>query len=100
MPIKRRESKHRMHRITPEAIAAFEAGDYHGLHNALGLFPHESSPLPADITALGVRQGEPPDWMTNAGTIADYRQAQALQRELIAAGATTPEAELVDDEGG
>ncbi len=56
MPVKRRTLKGTPHRITPEAVDAFRAGDYLGLHRALGLAPWETSPLPSDVTALGVRQ--------------------------------------------
>lgn len=45
MPVKRRIAKVRDHRVTPEAIAAFRAGDERGLHAALGLRPWEASPL-------------------------------------------------------
>ena len=55
MPIKRRLSKGRAHRITPEAIAAFEAGDRMALHRALGLGPWMPSPLETDGP-------EPPTW--------------------------------------
>ena len=34
MPIKRRLSKVKGHRITPEVIEAFKARDYHALHAA------------------------------------------------------------------
>ena len=50
------------------------------LHNALGLMPWEASPLPDEITSLGVDQGEPPSWITRyPDRLADYRQAQELQ---------------------
>ena len=45
MPIKR--TRGRLHRITAEALAAFEAGDWAALHRALGLKPWECSPLDA-----------------------------------------------------
>ena len=83
MPVKRRASKQLRHRITPEAVEAYRAGDYMQLHRALGLMPWECSPLPDEITALGVDQGDPPDWMEPfPHRVADYRQAQELQRQL------------------
>lgn len=85
MPVKRRLPKSREHRVTPEAIAAFEAGDYHGLHRALGLRPWEESPLPASITALGVDPDSRPDWATDF-----WPRAVELQGELLAAGARMP----------
>ena len=51
MPVKLRLSKSRAHRITPEAIAAFQAGDRMALHRALGalcLGPWMPSPLETD----------------------------------------------------
>jgi hypothetical protein len=47
MPTKRRVEKTRPHRITPEALAAFDAGDHMRLHRALGLRPWQPSPLEA-----------------------------------------------------
>ena len=35
MPAKRRTTKHPQHRITDDAIAAYVAGDFVGLHSAL-----------------------------------------------------------------
>jgi len=84
MPVKRRQSKGARHRITPEAVEAFRAGDYSGLHRALGLRPWETSPLPVSVTALGVDQGDPPAWMTTEHH-TDWQQAQALQRRLLEA---------------
>ena len=48
MPVKRRGSKARQHRVTPEAVEAFERGDWMGLHRALGLRPWQMSPLDVD----------------------------------------------------
>ncbi len=85
MPVKRRVSKATSHRITPSAVAAYEAGDYIALHLALGLKPWQPSPLPLDVTPLGVDQDEPPDYVAGPIQVAAWRQAQALQRELRAA---------------
>ena len=45
MPIKRRASKVREYRITPEAIEAFRAEDSQALHRALGLPLYMPCPL-------------------------------------------------------
>ena len=83
MPVKRRAAKERRHRITQEAVEAYVARDFHRLHAALGLFPWELSPLPAETCGLGSIKGEPPAWMLEMPDRgADYRQAQELQREL------------------
>ena len=62
-------------RISPEAIAAFQAADYSALHLALSLPPWARSPLPREITSFGVSDDD------------DLRDDQAikLQRELLAA---------------
>ena len=88
MPVKRRLSKERPHRITPEAVEAFEAGDYMALHRALGLAPWEASPLPASITPLGVDPKGPKQWGDSQGNIESWSQAVELQRELQAAAGT------------
>ncbi|WP_214471076.1 hypothetical protein [Mesorhizobium sp. dw_380] len=46
--MKRRLSKTKTVKITPEAVAAFEAGDRQTLHHALGLRPWEPNPLEID----------------------------------------------------
>jgi hypothetical protein len=71
-------------RITPEAIAAWQACDFHALHCALGLRVWEASPLPTEITSLGVDADYvlPP----NASPWEQTRvQAAKLQRELLKA---------------
>lgn len=73
MPVKRRASKHREHRITPEAVEAFRAGDYTALHRALNLRPWEDSPLDVDFDP-------PPDWANDS-----WPQAVELRRELMEA---------------
>ena len=84
MPVKRRTAKGRAHRITPEAVEAFKAGDFLALHQALGLKPWEVSPLPLNIEPLGCdqtsREGEQP-----SGWFASWEQAQELQRLLMKA---------------
>lgn len=69
--------------ITDEVVSAFKAGDYLALHRALGLAPHQCSPLPDTITALGVSQDPPPDWMTDERERSDWRNAQMLQAQLL-----------------
>ncbi|MDB5575858.1 MAG: hypothetical protein JWR80_1034 [Bradyrhizobium sp.] len=54
MPARRRNRKDREHRITDAAVAAFKAGDYHGLHAALGLKPWQPSPLDPPCVADNV----------------------------------------------
>lgn len=66
MPVKKRNAKVRAHRITPEAVAAFKAGDSMALDRALGLRPWEPSPLETD-------DPEPPTWARNLNNV--YGQA-------------------------
>lgn len=68
--------------LTPDVIAAWKAADFTALHSALGLSPWNVSPLPGEIIELGVDQGEPREWMGSAQQ-RDWRNAQALQRELL-----------------
>ena len=81
MPVKRRTVKGRVHRITPEAVEAYRAGDYIALHMALGLRPWEVSPLPLSVTSLGCDQSLPRD-REPSGWFASWEQAQELQRLL------------------
>jgi hypothetical protein len=74
MPLKRRLPKGREHRITPEAVVAFVAGDDMALHRALGLRPWERSPLDVD-------DGPCPDWGGDQWR-ASWEQAQELRRQL------------------
>jgi hypothetical protein len=88
VPRKFHLDKSRQYRLTPAAIEAFKAGDYHRLHQALGLGPWEPSPLPVEIIgALGVRPGDPPNWPgadNDLWVTRGWPKAQALQRELLA----------------
>jgi hypothetical protein len=70
-------------RITPEAIAAWQAADFTALHRALGLKPWEPSPLPAEITALGCSQDEGPIGDSTRFWNGALPKAQALQRQLL-----------------
>ena len=81
MPIKRRVSKTLRHRITPDAIEAFIAGDYMALHRALGLAPWEMSPLPAASNALGADPDDPPPG-DGTGWYDSWPLAMELQRAL------------------
>src|SRR5689334_2775915 len=84
MPIKRRRAKEREHRITPEVIAAWEAADFSALHAALDLKPWEASPLPREITALGVSQSDVADPTRWADLWNEsITQAVELQRQLL-----------------
>jgi len=90
MPVKRRLGKAREHRITPEAVAAFMAGDFTRLHRALGLKPWEPSPLPRDIEPLGVDEGPGPQNRTSWAEA--WPKVQELQRVLIEAAGGRPRA--------
>ena len=78
-PLRRGE---RARRISPRAEAAWRSCDYHGLHKALGLGPHETSPLPHEVMALGCYQGEPPEWMSSEQW-PNWHQAVELQKQLL-----------------
>jgi hypothetical protein len=76
MPVKRRTAKTRDHRITDEAIAAFKAADWMGLHRALGLKPWMPSPL--DTTT-----DQPPSWCSpHDGWGEFWVMVRALRLEL------------------
>jgi hypothetical protein len=73
-------------RLTPEAIAAWQACDARALACALGLdFFGEPSPLPAEIGASGVSEDMPPQPNSDRCWDAAYPKILALQRELLAA---------------
>ena len=77
MPSKRRVTKSREYRITPEALAAFKAGDSIRLHRALGLRPWQPSPLDAD--------DGPPPWPPGSSGREFWPLACDLRAELVAA---------------
>lgn len=83
MPVKKRSAKVRPHRITPDAIAAFKAGDVSALHLALKLGPWVPSPL-------DVEPDEPSPYPAGTGGAEYWPLAQELRRELIDAGAKAP----------
>ena len=72
----------RLFEISPEAIAAYEAGDFHALHRALDLRTWEISPLPIEVSALGVDPDDRPDDRDGSPWAASWRQAMELQRRL------------------
>jgi len=47
MPARRANTRRAENAITPEAVAAYRAGDHLALHRALGLKPWQVSPLGA-----------------------------------------------------
>ena len=72
MPVKQRPHKARRHRITPEAVEAFVAGERTTLHRALDLRPWQPSPLETDADA-------PPGWSRPGGP---WHDAWGLVRGL------------------
>ena len=71
-------------RITAEAVSAFKARDFHGLHRALLLAPWSPSPLPESVEPLGVDPDNPPRADGTAWAEA-WPKVVELQRELMAA---------------
>jgi hypothetical protein len=69
-------------RITAAAIDAWRRCDYLALHAALGLHPGHRSPLPIEITALGVSEDSDRAGVT-AGALS-VLPALEQQRELLA----------------
>jgi hypothetical protein len=69
-------------RITPEIISAWKRVDFMALHRLLGLKSWQSSPLPYEITALGVSQDDTPD---NCSSTWDESMPKAitLQKQLL-----------------
>lgn len=86
MPTNRtRRSRHRAaDALTPEAVLAWQRGDFHALAAALSLLPCSPHPWPLSMTALGWNQGPCP---ANAGPLwrAGWPRAQELQRALYEA---------------
>jgi hypothetical protein len=77
-PLKRRVNR----RISEEAIAAWKAGDWSRLHDALDLLPCEMSPLPSSMTAYGCPETPPAEPITIMD--GSWQQAKDLQAELMA----------------
>jgi len=83
-PVNRR----RIRQLSPEVIAAWTACDFHALHRALGLGPADSSPLPYEVTALGVGDDddlplEPNHPRSNGPWARSLKTAVTLQRQLL-----------------
>lgn len=76
MPVKLRRPKRAEYPITVEAVAAYRAGDWLGLHRALGLKPWQPSPLDA--------VGECP-WNGNSAGATFWPLAVELRAELESA---------------
>jgi hypothetical protein len=70
--------------LSEAAIAAWRAGDFHGLARALELVPFKPHPWPLELTALGCDQGPVP---ADAGELwrQGWPRAQLLQRALLEA---------------
>jgi hypothetical protein len=84
MPTKRRKLTARPIGISPRAIEAWQAGDVHGCHQALGIWPWDHSPF-------HVTSAEPPQWLVDrdigssdaiAG-VENWRRAWSLRTALI-----------------
>jgi len=78
MPVKRRKSKIRAHRLTPEVFAAFDAGDEWTLRRALHLPPWHASPLQTDLAAPAPYNPEGCWAMTRPAALE-------MRREILAA---------------
>ena len=83
-PVNRR----RIRQLSPEVIATWTACDFHALHRALGLGPADSSPLPYEVTALGVGDDddlplEPNHPRSNGPWARSLKTAVTLQRQLL-----------------
>lgn len=63
-------------RITPEALQAWRAGDWHGLFRALHLPPWHYPPYLVDL------QGDPPDYEPGSAYVETWSTARDLRLEL------------------
>jgi hypothetical protein len=70
-------------RITPEAIAAWEAADYLALHVALSLHPGHPSPLPLAYHPLGVDPKRQCPWPEGKAGNVGWQDALGLQAEFL-----------------
>ena len=77
MPVKLRLVKAKAHRVTPEAIAAFDRGYRMGLHRVLGLKPWQPSPFDIDGAT-------PPAWSRAGPWRDDWALVATLRAELEA----------------
>ena len=83
VPAKRTRAKSRGHGITPEAVSAFQTGDWLALERALQLSPWEVSPLDVDSLV------QPSPWPTGSGGERSWAQAVELKK-LLQASFTKP----------
>ena len=79
MPVKRRKSKMRAHQLTPEAFAAFDAGDKYTLRRCLKLPPRHASPLDTDLAGPALYGDE--TLMSNQTRAAGLE----IRRDILAA---------------
>jgi hypothetical protein len=70
--------------VTDEVRRAWHDCNFHRLHELFDLTPWHHSPLPTEIDGLGVDQGPHPDYYDERQA-HDWRRAQELQRQLLAA---------------
>jgi hypothetical protein len=82
VPVKRRKSKLKAFKITPEVVAAFEAGDEQALACALKLPPWHASPLWTDLAGKAHYGTEDMSVNQTRATALDMRN------EILAALAT------------
>jgi hypothetical protein len=85
MPTRRTPTRRKVRRrINAQAIEAWKRCDYQGLHLALGVAPWEQSPLPEEVTALGVSEHGGPARTDNRAELwdASWQQAIEFQRQL------------------
>jgi hypothetical protein len=77
---RRRPDRNKRH-ISPQAIEAWKRADYSALHMALDLHPWQSSPLPIEVSVLGVSE----DYLDEDDEhYQDDLKSLALQREFLA----------------
>ena len=82
MPTKRRRLANRQIGIPAAAVEAWRVGDFHGLNQALGVYPHQFAPWPLEVSMLGVNP-DGPDHREH-DPIYGWERAVALQRALLA----------------
>jgi hypothetical protein len=78
MPVKKRKAKIKAHILTPEVIAAFDAGDEWALRRALHLPPHHASPLDKDLAG-------PAPYNPDGCWALSRPDALEIRREILAA---------------
>jgi hypothetical protein len=97
-PVNRRRTR----QLSPEAIAAWCACDYRALHCALGLKPMEASPLPYEISILGVDDSDFDQMRASVRGDGPWsrslKRAVRLRRQLIKVAGYPSEARRVLEE--